>query len=128
MSADASSYRLGAVLLQEQTNGDIKPVAYISQSLSPVEERYAQIEKEALAFTWACECFSDFLIAIDFCIHTDHKPLVPLFTTKHLEELPVRIQRFRIHMLRFHFSIIHVPGMLRFHFSIIHVPGKQGNN
>ena len=49
MSADASSYRLGAVLLQEQTNGDIKPVAYISQSLSPVEERYAQIEKEALA-------------------------------------------------------------------------------
>ena len=73
------------VLLQEQTNGDTKPVAYISQSLSPVEERYAQIEKEALAFMWACEHFSDFLIGIDFCIHTDHEPLVPLFTTKHLE-------------------------------------------
>ena len=59
---------------------------------------------------WACERFSDFLIGIDFCIHTDHKPLVPLFTIKHLEELPVRIQCFRICMLRFHFSIIHVPG------------------
>ena len=75
VSADASSYGFGAVLLQEQTKGDIKPVAYISRSLSPVEERYAQIENKALALTWACECFSDFLIGIDFCIRTDHKPL-----------------------------------------------------
>lgn len=110
VSADASSYGLGAVLLQEQRNGDIKPVAYISRSLSVAEERYAQIEKEALAFTWACEHFSDYLIGIEFCIHTDHKLLVPLFSTKNLEELPVRVQRFRIRMLRFHFSIIHVPG------------------
>lgn len=80
VSADASSYGLGAVLLQQQRNGDIKPVAYISHSLSPVEERYAPIEKEALTFTWACECFSDFLIGIEFCMQTDHKPLVPLFS------------------------------------------------
>jgi transposase InsO family protein len=110
VSADSSSYGLGATLLQEQTDGNIKPVAYISRSLSPVEERYAQIEKEALAFTWACERFSDFLIGINFCIQTDHKPLVPLFSTKNLEELPVRVQRFRIRMLRFDFNIIHVPG------------------
>lgn len=109
-SADASSYGLGAVLLQEQRYGDIKPVVYISPSLSPIEERYAQIEKEALAFTWACEHFSDFPIHIEFCIQTDHKPLVPLFSTKNLEELPVRVQQFRIGMLRFHFSIVHVPG------------------
>ena len=83
---------------------------YISRLLSPVEERYAQIEKEALAFTWACERFSDFLIGIEFCIQTEHKPLVPLFSTNNLEELPVRVQRFRIRMLRFHFSIVHVPG------------------
>ena len=110
VSADASSYGLGAVLFQEQRNGDIKPVVYISRSLSPVEERYAQIEKEALAFTWACEHYSDFLIGIEFCIQTDHRALVPLFSTKNLEELPVRVERFRIRMLRFHFSIVHVPG------------------
>ncbi|XP_011406246.1 PREDICTED: uncharacterized protein K02A2.6-like [Amphimedon queenslandica] len=110
VSADASSFGLGAVLLQEQKNGDVEPVAYISRSLSATEERYAQIEKEALAFTWACERFSDFLIGIQFSIQTDHKPLVPLFSTKRLEELPVRVQRFRIRMLRFHFSISHVPG------------------
>ena len=72
VSADAYSYELGAVLLQEQANGDIKSISYISRSLSPTEERYAQIEKEALASTWACERFSDFLIGMKFGIQTNH--------------------------------------------------------
>ena len=32
-----------------------KPVSYASRSMSETERRYAQIEKEALAVTWACE-------------------------------------------------------------------------
>ena len=55
LSADVSSFGLGAVLLQRQQSGDLKPVAYVSHSMTPTELRYAQIEKEALAFTWACE-------------------------------------------------------------------------
>ena len=110
ISADASSFGLGAVLLQKQLSGDTKPVAYISRSLTPTEQKYAQIEKEALAFTWACERLSDFLVGLKFHIQTDHKPLVPLFSSKHLEELPIRIQRFRLRMMRFDFSIKHVPG------------------
>ena len=110
VSADASSYGLGAVLLQRQPQGELKPVAYISRSLSTTEQRYAQIEKESLAFTWACEIFADYLIGLKFHIYTDHKPLVPLFSAKNLEELPARVQRFRLRMMRFNFTISRVPG------------------
>ncbi len=51
-------------------------------------ERYAQIEKEALALTWACERSSDYLLGLDFLIQTDH---MPLFSVKALEELPIRV-------------------------------------
>ena len=109
VSADASSFGLGAVLLQ-RNQGELKPVAYISRSLTQAEQKYAQIEKEALAFTWACERLSDYLIGLKFHIWTDHKPLVPLFSTKHLEQIPIRVQRFRLRMMRFQFTISHVPG------------------
>ncbi len=78
--------------------------------MTSTEQRYAQIDKEALAFIWACERLSDYLVGLKFLIHTDHKPLVPLFSRKHLEELPIRVQRFRMRMMRFQFSIAHVPG------------------
>ncbi len=54
---------------------------------SSTEQRYAQIEKEALAITWACERFSDYFIGADFHVETDHKPLVPLLSMKLLDEL-----------------------------------------
>ena len=111
VSADVLSYGLGAVLTQQQANSDdYKPVAYISRTLTPTEQHYAQIEKEALAVTWACEWFQTYLLSIKFHIHTDHKPLVPLLSTKPLELLPIRVQRFCLHMMRFDYTISHVPG------------------
>lgn len=44
LSADASSYGLGAVLLQEQ-GSEWKPVAYASHSMSKTEEHYAQCKR-----------------------------------------------------------------------------------
>ena len=61
MKADASLFGLGAVLLQK-VEGGWKPVAYASRSMSPTERRYAQIEKEALAITWACGKFSNYVL------------------------------------------------------------------
>ena len=48
VSADASSFGLGAVLLQIQPGGECKSVAYVSRSMTPTEGRYTQIETEAL--------------------------------------------------------------------------------
>ena len=60
---------------------------FISRALTPVECRYAQIEKEALALTWACERFSDYIVGKFILAETDHKPLVPLLTTRTLDEV-----------------------------------------
>ncbi|UYV66504.1 K02A2.6-like, partial [Cordylochernes scorpioides] len=110
VSADASSYGLGAVLKQEHEANEWRPVAFASRTLTKTEQGYAQIEKEALAITWACERFKDFVVGKPFLIETDHKPLDPIFTTKDLNDLTPRLQRYRMRMLQFSFHIFHTPG------------------
>jgi len=109
ISADSSSFGSGAVLWQYHES-DWRPVSYASKTLSPAESRYATIEKEALAITWACEKFSQFLVGLKFEILTDHSPLVSLLSKKRIDELPVRIQRFRIRLLRFSYNTTYVRG------------------
>ena len=109
--ADASSYGLGAVLMQQQ-NSQWRPIAYASRSMTETEQRYAQIEKEALAATWACEKFSSYILGLKFSIETDHKPLVPLLGSKQLDKLPPRVLRFRLRLARFTYTISQVSGKL----------------
>ena len=104
----------GAVLMQKQPSGEMRPVAYASRSMTETERRYVQIDKEALAITWALEHWAEILIGMRFKVETDHKPLIPLLSTKLIDELPVRIQRFRMRLMRFDFVIAHVPGKLMY--------------
>ncbi|UYV63201.1 hypothetical protein LAZ67_2003420 [Cordylochernes scorpioides] len=92
VSADATSYGLGAVPKQEHEANEWRPVAFASRTLTKTEQGYAQIKKEALAITWACERFKDFVVGKTFLIETDNKPLVPIFTTKDLNDLTPRLQ------------------------------------
>ena len=111
VAADASSYGLGGVVLQLQPDKSWRPISFLSRALTPTESRYAQIEKEALALTWACERAWEYITGKSIYVETDHKPLVPLLSTHSLDQLPPRIQRFRMKLMRFHFKeISHVPG------------------
>ena len=109
--AYASSFGLGGTLFQKQTDNSWRPVTFVSRSLTEAEKYYAQIEKEALAITWTCERLADYLVGLQFHIHMDHKPLIYLFSTeKSFDAVPPWIQRFRLRMMRFDFSISYVPG------------------
>lgn len=60
--------------------------------------------------TWACERFEKFLLGTQFHIQTDHRPLVPLLGSKELDAIPARVQRFKLRLMRFCYTISHVPG------------------
>ena len=110
VTTDASKYGLGAVLYQKEGE-NWKPVFYASRSLTPTEQRYPQVEKEALGVTWGCERFSDYVIGLKkFQIETDHKPLLALLQTKRLDELTPRIQRFRMRLMRYTYTVQYTKG------------------
>ena len=111
VAADVSSYGLGGVVLQLQPDKSWRPVSFLLRALTPTKSRYVQKEKEALALTWACERSWEYITGKSIYVETDHKPLLPLLSTHSLDQLPPRIQRFRMRLMRFHFKeISHVPG------------------
>ena len=110
VSADASSYGLGGVLLQR--HGDqIKPVAYCLRTLTTAETRYAQIRKELLASVWVCDKISRYLIGLEsFCLQTDHKPLISNISVRDLDKAPIGCQHLLMKIMRFKVKAKYVRG------------------
>ena len=104
---DASPVGLGAVLAQKQ-QGEFRVIMYASRSLTEVERRYSQTEREVLAIVWACERFHTYLYGVKFHLVTDHKPLECLYSKK--SRPPARIERWVLRMQVFYYSIEYKPG------------------
>ena len=77
LETDASGVAMGAVLSQRQPDGRMHPVAYMSETFSPVELNYDAHDRELLAIIWAFEQWHLRLegTEIPVLVLTDHKNL-----------------------------------------------------
>ena len=70
---------LGQYLCKEKGR-ESRAICYATRSLSQVECRYGQTEKEALALVWACERFHLYPYGLpQFDLVTDHEALKVIF-------------------------------------------------
>lgn len=110
VAADASNSGLGGCLYQLDEEGNKHIIGYSSRTLISYEKNYAVIEKEALAVTWACEKFEEFINGIPIQIETDHKPLIQILSTKDINALPIRLQKYRLRLQRYDYKVKYVKG------------------
>ena len=110
METDASDGVVAGVLTQLQDDGEWKPVAYFSKTLSEEEMRYEIHDKEMLGVIRGLQEWRSQLIglqAIPFLAITDHRAL-EYFTTKRL--LNARQARWADQLAEFHLRITYRPG------------------
>ena len=98
---------LGAVLVQVK-GGESRAICYASRSLSQVECRYSQTEKEALALVWACERFHLYLYGLpQFNLVTNHEALKVIYSNK--SRPSARIEQRVLRLQPYNYRVCYVP-------------------
>ena len=112
VECDASPQGLRACLLHEYSDDSRRPVCYVSRALSSAEPHYSQIEQEALAMIFAVKRLHMYLYGRQFCLRTDHRPLLKIFGEH--SGLPAtavsRLQRWAVILSEYDYSIEHIKG------------------
>ncbi|GBN22626.1 Retrovirus-related Pol polyprotein from transposon 297 [Araneus ventricosus] len=103
---DASSYALGAVLIQGEKPEE-HVIEYASRLMSSAERNYSTTEREALAVVWALEKFRGYVENQEIIIASDHQPLKWLMSIKSLSG---RLARWALQIQSFHPKILYTPG------------------
>ena len=113
LCVDASRLGLGFVLQQKQGNSWTLVQAG-SRFLSDAESRYAIIELEMLAVTWAITKCRIFLEGMPhFQVITDHHPLISILNSQCLNEIEnPRLQRLKARTMPFSFTAEWIKGTL----------------
>ena len=106
LTTDASDDGLGAILSTHHGN----VIEFASRTLTSAEKNYATIEKECLVIVWAIHKFRPYLIGAHFTIHTNHKPLEWLKSTKASRAHSQRLERWSLALRAYDFEIVHRPG------------------
>ena len=119
MACDASGTALGACLSRLSADGQERPVAFASRSLTPAERKYSASEREALAHArasriWACEKWNFYLYGRKFTLVTDHQALKTLLTAGGTGHRPLRLHRWNDRLQQYNFDVLYRPGKQNF--------------
>ena len=79
---DVSQLGLGAILFQQDSEGNERVITYASRTLSKAEKNYSVTEQECLAVIWAVTYYRQYLHESPFILITDHSTLKFLFSHK----------------------------------------------
>ena len=104
VQTDSSGEGLGAVLIQEN-----KPIIFVSRTLTDIEKRYSQIEREFLGVVFGLTRLRRYLIGVRFELQSDCKPIVQLFQ-KPIDSLSNRLQRWLVAIQHYDMKLVHIPG------------------
>ena len=72
--------------------------------MTPAEENYRQLEREALAIVFGIENFGLFFLGHQFELEADHKPLEVIFD-KPSSTPPARVQRCMLRLQEYSFTV-----------------------
>ena len=106
---DASKQGLGAVLQQNQSNREWKPICFASRFLTIFEAKYSINEVELLVIVWAVEHLKNFVFGVKFEIISDHKALMTK-PNRGNKTFSSRLTRWVDRLLPFEFEVVHVAG------------------
>ncbi|CAB1111208.1 unnamed protein product [Ectocarpus sp. CCAP 1310/34] len=73
--SDACIDGFGASLEQEQLDGSVRPIVYISRATLPAERNWTVLDLEAGGIVWAIKRLRGYLWSTKFIIYSDHKAL-----------------------------------------------------
>jgi len=107
LATDASPYAVGAVLSHIYPDGLERPIQFASQTLTEVQQKYAQIDKEAYAIIFGIKKFYYYLYGRLFTLLVDNQPLVQILSPeKSLSKLTTtRMQHYALFLQRFSYTI-----------------------
>ena len=102
LHCDASTAGLGATLEQEQPDGSIRPIVYISRATLDNEQNWTPMELEAGCVVWSIRRLRRYLFGVYFLVFTDHQCLQQICK---IGETKPRIQRWMEFLSAYNFRL-----------------------